>query len=148
MSDLEKQLVKQRPRNLTGKGGFKAGKSGNPKGRPKKTVAIADMLRSLGANPIDAWWLKKLQEKYGPTHHPKNYLEAAMLATLCEASRGDSEARKFLAERTEGKVADILRDETPTRVIFEEVALGEQTKVAPTPAVVIKRTIIRPGEQA
>lgn len=47
MGKLEKQVENRAP-NPTGKGGFKPGVSGNPKGRPKSGHAITDIIRKLG----------------------------------------------------------------------------------------------------
>ena len=47
MSKVVKQVPKKIP-NPTGKGGFKKGQSGNPKGRPRTGHAITDIVRELG----------------------------------------------------------------------------------------------------
>lgn len=122
--------------------GFKKGKSGNPKGRPKTAKAIPDMLKEIGDRLVDEWLLAQLHAKYGPNHNPRTMREAMLMAAHADAAKGDKDARQFIAERTEGKVTDRLEldDVTPREVVFREVRIGDN--VTETTATV-KRTIIR-----
>jgi len=81
MSEPAKQ-VKSKSHNPTGKGGFKKGQSGNPKGRPKKGFAISDRIRKAVS---DEDW------------------EAIILKATEQAKEGDKSARDFLVDRTDGK---------------------------------------------
>ncbi len=69
--------------------------------------------------------------------------EALMRVTYAQALTGDSIARQFIAERTEGRVVEKMEvaDTTPTKIVFEEV-LADGQVVANT----IKRTITRPND--
>ena len=77
---------------------FKKGESGNPKGRPKKGCAIADILNSKGDELLEDG--RTLKEK--------------MLHTLYEKAvkYGDLKAIAFIAERTEGKPLQPMQIET------------------------------------
>ena len=103
-------VVKQVPynhlANLKG-AGFKKGQSGNPNGRPKVGLAIAEILREIGGRPVTEWALASLRRKYGPNHEPKTMREAMLMAAYADAAAGDAHARDFIAERTEGKVANV-----------------------------------------
>ena len=81
---------------------FKKGQSGNPKGRPPKEFAISDMLRSISSevDPI----LKKTN------------LELICRTAVEQAIEGDQHARKWVADRMEGKAREyieqkIIKDE-------------------------------------
>ena len=73
--------------NRNGDGTFKKGESGNPNGRPKKGLAISDILESIGArsHSVD----KSMKEKV---------LEVVYESALA----GDLNCAKFIADRTEG----------------------------------------------
>lgn len=74
--------------NPSGAGGFKKGRSGNPKGRPKKGKALTDVLRRVLAEPVTD----------GKT-------KAEELAdTLWKmAKAGDLDAVKYIYDRLDGK---------------------------------------------
>lgn len=112
-------------------------------GRPKKEICIPDLLRGIGTEPVPSLLLAKVQAKWGPAFHPKTMREALMRVTYAEALTGDSIARQFIAERTEGRVVEKMEvaDTTPTKIVFEEVLVDGQV-VANT----IKRTITRPND--
>jgi hypothetical protein len=132
-----KSIVKQRPIN-----GFKKGISGNPHGRPKTAMCIPDILRRIGEEPVSPVMLARLRAKWGPDLHPKNNREAYLMVAMAQAQEGDADARKFVSERTEGKVSDklIVDDITPREVIFKEVRIGDMSVKEP---VAVVRTIIR-----
>jgi len=71
---------------------FKPGQSGNPKGRPRNTPQICDMLRKMG-NELAP----------GST---KTIFELIMRNTLLKAVNGEPWAVQFVADRTEGKALD------------------------------------------
>jgi len=71
---------------------FKKGISGNPKGRPKNTPQIGDILRKIG---------KEIDIDTG-----KQKLTLLMESVYDKAIEGQSWAVLFIAERTEGKVKE------------------------------------------
>ena len=95
MSDVEKQ----RPNNgkiiggITGKG-FVPGQSGNPKGRPKKGFAIADILNAKS---------EEIDEVTGESMREKMLYKVYALATSNKPERW---AVEFIADRTEGKAVE------------------------------------------
>ena len=100
---IEKQKKKQKkrgnPQNLKP---FKKGVSGNPKGRPKKGSAIADILNEIGVAPDD---------KTGIENRRVMLTKVYMMA-----KNGDMAAVHFIADRTEGKavervIQEIVEDE-------------------------------------
>ena len=134
--------AKQSPSN-----GWKKGQSGNPKGRAKTAKCIPDILRHIGDERPTDFMLAKLRELYGPVHSPCNMREAMLLAVYADAAKGDSTARAFIAERTEGKITDriefddvnvtsdnVISTQTSKLLAFAEKLAGE---------VVRKRTIPR-----
>ena len=73
--------------NRNGKGQFAKGKSGNPKGRPKKGLAIADILTKIGS---------RIRSQ------DKTLKEEVLEKAYDMALSGDLNAIKFIAERLEG----------------------------------------------
>ena len=54
--------------------------------------------------------------------------EGMLMAMSAEAFKGNLEAMKFIADRTEGKVQDsLLIDSVPNEIIFREVRSGDGT---------------------
>ena len=84
MSD--KQIV-NKPKRKAPKTAFKPGKSGNPNGRPKKGLAMTDILIDIGNTEKDNKQRKTI------------ILEKA----YAMAEGGDLNAIKFIVERLEGK---------------------------------------------
>ena len=84
--------------------------------------------------------LAKVRASWGSDFKPLNMRDALLRATYIDAINGDSIARQFIADRTEGRVVERveLDDVTPTKIVFEEVRLDG--KVFQTS---IKRTITR-----
>ena len=97
------KVVKQQQSNgkllggITGKG-FKPGKSGNPKGRPRIEYCVPDILREFGKN-IDP--LTK-----------KTYYEAMCAKAWKLAASGDRAARDWVTDRTEGKALERIDQTT------------------------------------
>jgi len=95
MSDVEKQRENNGKitGGVTGKG-FVAGKSGNPKGRPKKGFAIADILNAKS---------EEIDEVTGESMREKMLHKVYALATSNKPERW---AVEFIADRTEGKAVE------------------------------------------
>jgi len=87
MTTSEKQK-NSRPKQKAPKTAFKPGVSGNPKGRPKKDLAISDILRNI-ANEVGEDGKEKKQ--------------AMLEKVINKALEGDKWAIEFYADRTEGK---------------------------------------------
>ena len=86
---------------------FKKGKSGNPKGRPKKEVCIPDILHKLLSKPCT-------QDK------KKTNLEKICLVAIEQATSGDKDARNWVADRTEGKAVErVLKQEVKDEIVIE-----------------------------
>jgi len=84
---------------------FKKGEV-NSLGRPPTAKCIPDILRNIGDRPVDPFLLTKIHALYGPQHNPKTMREGMLLAAYADALKGDTMARAFITERTEGKVTD------------------------------------------
>lgn len=82
---------------------FKKGQSGNPAGRPPKGEAFADALR-VGLEEIRSG---------------KTTRERIVRKAIDKALAGDLEAMKWIVERTDGKVKDVVEADTVTRVVYE-----------------------------
>ena|SRR5688500_18404908 len=76
---------------------FKPGQSGNPKGRPPKGEATAEILRAIG------------DLTYNNTE--KTYRERAAQVLWEQACKGNLAAFQWIVDRTEGKVTDRLQHE-------------------------------------
>ena len=100
-------LDKQRKNNIggvTGKG-WKPGQSGNPKGRPKKGEAWADVANDLlDSNEIDIT-MKTTNCKVRKLNleTDKSFRHAVIIGQIKQAMDGNVQAARELADRTEGK---------------------------------------------
>ncbi|MBT5419809.1 MAG: hypothetical protein HOK80_02880 [Candidatus Cloacimonetes bacterium] len=92
---------------ITGKG-FVKGKSGNPKGRPKKDRCIPDILRELTAESVAG---------------NKTKLYTMLSSVVDNAMNGDQWSIQFVAERMEGKPAQVVTQR------IEELPKGFQTTI-------------------
>ena len=72
------------------KGRWKQGRSGNPKGRPKKNLCIPDILKEIG------------EEDFG---NGASNLEQVMRVVFKKALNGEMRAIEYISERMEGKPA-------------------------------------------
>ena len=90
MSEVDNQQTKQG--GCTGKG-FVKGKSGNPKGRPKKAKCIPDILRSITSEKADGYETK---------------LHQILNNVVNQAVKGDQWSIQFVADRMEGKPAQVI----------------------------------------
>ena len=118
-------MAKQ-PEHLVGKG-FQKGKSGNPSGRPKKGSAWADIANELldsGEISItvtkDGKQTKKLDLKTDVT-----FRHAVLVSVIKEAMSGNMQAVNHLAERTAGKVKDVLATEQEVTFVMANMPLPE-----------------------
>ena len=91
MDNVDKQQSKQLG-GATGKG-FKPGKSGNPNGRPKKAKCIPDILRTITTEKITGYETK---------------LHKILNIVVNEALEGDQLSIQFIADRMEGKPAQVI----------------------------------------
>ena len=90
------------------KGKFVKGNPGNPNGRPRKAICIPDLLRKVGDEECNLNGAKI----------PK--IEAVVREIYKQALKGKQSAIDFIAERTEGKVADkVLKAEAPIDFIVD-----------------------------
>ena len=103
--------------NRESNGQFKAGVSGNPKGRPKGSRSIPDILR-------------KISDEEG-TLDGMDKLEVVMRKVFQYALEGKSWAVQFIAERMEGKAKEhiITEEFKPLQVLeFGDDILDEKIK--------------------
>ena len=104
-----KKVDKQQKKQLggaTGRG-FMPGKSGNPRGRPKKAKCIPDILRSITKAKIEGYETK---------------LHAILDNVVEQAIKGDQWSIQFIADRMEGRPKQVI-DQT-----IEELPSGFTTK--------------------
>lgn len=92
---------------------FKKGQSGNPKGRPKKNLHIPDILAKIGSEEISSG------------NFTGTKLDMIMNKVYQEAFAGKSWAVQFIAERTEGKVKDIIATEQEVTFVMSNMPLPE-----------------------
>ncbi len=103
MSKVDKQQ-KNNIGGVTGKG-WKPGQSGNPKGRPKKGEAWADVANDLlDSNEIDIT-MKTTNGKVRKLNleTDKSFRHAVIIGQIKQAMDGNVQAARELADRTEGK---------------------------------------------
>lgn len=112
-------------------GTFKAGVSGNPKGRPKGSFAIADILRRVGEEDVP----EELQGKVEGLFDIKDIKDMQLMEGLLRlvfmyAIRGKSWAVQFIAERLEGKPMQPMSIEThdPIKLIETGTILDDRNK--------------------
>ncbi len=121
-------VVKQRrnktkkPGGSTGKG-FKSGVSGNPKGRPRKIYHIPDLLIRIGKEKISQPELLEQVKQQFPEIKEITYQEAVLRMVYLYAIQGKGWAVEYIAERTEGKVPQLINviDDQEDRDKFREL---------------------------
>mgnify|MGYP003126527544 CR=1 FL=1 len=103
MSKVDKQQ-KNNEGGITGKG-WKPGQSGNPKGRPKKGEAWADVANQLlDSNEIDITMkMSNGKIKNLNLEADKSFRHAVIIGQIKQAMDGNVQAARELADRTEGK---------------------------------------------
>jgi hypothetical protein len=94
--------------------GFQPGRSGNPKGRPK-SITLSEAYRKQLAQPV-------------PGNEDGLTYADVIASVVCEAAaKGDVQAARELADRTEGKARQTidhgLTPETRRRVVVEQMFL-------------------------
>ena len=105
---VDKQSSYNRIDNLKGKG-WKPGVSGNPNGRPKKGEAWADVANELlNSKEIDIT-LKMADGKVKRLNleSDKSFRHAVIVGMIKEAMKGNVQAAREVADRTEGKAKEI-----------------------------------------
>jgi|TARA_Y100000031_G_scaffold141894_1_gene170884 hypothetical protein len=90
-NNTDKRLENLKPR-------WKKGESGNPNGRPKKGLAIADILNTKG---------DELDEKTGI---PKRELMLSNVYNLAIGQRPEKWAVEYISDRTEGRAIERRQD--------------------------------------
>ena len=106
MPSVDKQH-KNNEGGITGKG-WKKGVSGNPKGRPKKGEAWADVANDLlDSKEIDI----TMKTSDGKTKRlnlgaDKSFRHAVIIGQISAAINGNVQAARELADRTEGKAKE------------------------------------------
>ena len=111
---------------------WKPGQSGNPKGRPKKAKFIPDILAKIGREKIPPAILAVIQKAYphkaAVLAKDERFLDALCRAVWIRALQGESWAVLFIAERTEGKVKDVVdvnENAVQLRIVEEVVRVGD-----------------------
>ena len=101
---VDKQSSYNRIDNLKGKG-WKPGESGNPNGRPKKGEAWADVANELlNSKEIDITMkMADGKVKRLSLESDKSFRHAVIVGMIKEAMKGNVQAARELADRTEGK---------------------------------------------
>jgi hypothetical protein len=92
-------------------------------GRPKGSTSIAMTLKRLMKYAPPPKMLKELKEKYPHLCHAEDIDigTAIWLRALDQSIEGNDTARAFVADRTEGKVKDVLQvEETPADTLTDE----------------------------
>ena len=108
MQNADKQSSYNRIDNLKGKG-WKPGESGNPNGRPKKGEAWADVANELlNSKEIDITMkMADGKVKRLSLESDKSFRHAVIVGMIKEAMKGNVQAARELADRTEGKSKEI-----------------------------------------
>ena len=121
MEDGAKQPTSKRTANL--KPRWKKGQSGNPNGRPPTAKCIPDLLRWSGALIAPESLVSKMRQVFEiPEHTQLTVDQACILRSRMEAMNGSVQHLEFWANRTEGKVRDVIALEGGQRLeIVEEI---------------------------
>jgi len=117
----EKQIIntKKAPRGKV----WLPGQSGNPKGRPPAAKCIPDLLRAIGDGPASPDVTRTLKDKFPSIDMTKlNARQAMLYTTYYQAQTGDDDARDFIANRTEGKIKDVIEVHDSRIVVHAEGA--------------------------
>ena len=101
---------------------FKKGQSGNPNGRPKKGQAWADVANELlNSNEINITMkMSNGKVKNLNLEADKSFRHAVIIGQISEAMKGNVQAARELADRTEGKPKqerEIINKSEPIQVM-------------------------------
>jgi hypothetical protein len=98
---------------------FKKGKSGNPKGRPKKALCIPDILKAIGKEP-------------GTVDGKHTKLDIVLRKVFEFALDGQAWAIHFIADRTEGRAIQKVEQSITGKMGISEaiVAMHTDTEAA------------------
>ncbi|MBT4851329.1 MAG: hypothetical protein HON37_04580 [Candidatus Marinimicrobia bacterium] len=112
---------KQKKKMPTGRR-FKPGKSGNPKGRPKKAKCIPDLLRKIGEYQAPEEIHDHVIEYFElPKDTTLSMAEAVCMVVYMKATEGQSWAINFIVDRTEGKPAQTIIQTDSNKPDFSKV---------------------------
>ena len=103
------ETTKKQRSNIDNLKPFKKGQSGNPKGRPKRAKCIPDILRKITSE----------KDKDGVTK-----LNLILNNVVNEAIKGDTWSIQFIADRMEGKPAQVIQqtiEELPNGFTTERI---------------------------
>ena len=101
---------------------FKPGKSGNPKGRPKKDKCIPDILRKIGYYQAPDELHARVVEYFElPKDTTLSIAEAVCMVVYMKALEGQSWAINFIVDRTEGKPAQTIIQTDSNKPDFSKV---------------------------
>ena len=91
------------------------------KGRGKGAIQLPDILRRIGKEKLPSEVQQALARgNANSILHSKTMTEAMCRRIYLEAIRGNPDAWKFIAERTEGKVKDQLMIEEGSQLVITE----------------------------
>ena len=93
---------------------FVKGKSGNPKGRPKKGLAIADILNEIGNEKT----LQLIDDKEVKITNR----DLLLRNTYQRGIKGERWAVEFIADRIEGKARQIMELDIDQKISMNDVA--------------------------
>jgi hypothetical protein len=84
---------------------WQPGQSGNPNGRPKGTLSLADSLRRYGVTETPNEMAAKMALVFPAIkNHKTTIVDVIAMRALVAAAEGESWAVNFVAERLDGKV--------------------------------------------
>lgn len=118
--------------NRTGKGGFREHPENRHTGGNKPLARIPDILRRIGTQTAPEIALKEVREKY-KLDCKTDMIELVMWAVFDSAIHGEAWAVTFIADRTEGKVADnvSIEGDQSQRIQFYLPANGRDMHLQP-----------------
>lgn len=102
---------------------FQKGKSGNPAGRKPIGKSIPDLLRWAGDQKTPEQLAAKMRSVYNlPPTMPLTVEQTTALVVYANALKGSIQHIQFIADRTEGKVKDVLAVQSgDSMTVVEEI---------------------------
>jgi len=130
MQNTDHQADKQRQNSdVLKKHQFRKGQSGNPAGRPRIGKTIPDLLRWAGKQRSPEQLAAKMRAVYNlPPDMPLTVEQTTALVVYANAMKGSIQHIQFIADRTEGKVKDVLditENAVKLRIVEEVVRVGD-----------------------